>query len=540
MTPDHAAPILTPEDHAHFLEQGYVVLKRAVPPDVVAAAVAFLEGGDHQGTPGAADYRAARGQSVEACMTDTIQDALAELFGPANPHARARHGDDMPRPFRPQGEWPAPRAHVDDDYPTFMPAGWAVGVFVFLTPVRPQGGAFVVFPGSPRRYQQALSATPSAITSLARDPALAGDWQEFLAEPGDALLFHHLLGHSGSDNVRDPRTRHALLSRWHPQGRLVPGDKPFGAMSTVEKASSVRFLRDTFGATFQFPAPPPGDAAALRGGFAPGDGLAAHDLLHFGGRTHLFFVDGGQPAAVQRAWTRDLADWQPAQALPPFPEAIHSLSLFARGADVLLLASGAGGTHLRLSHDLETWEDLPTAPDSRAASGHFNTPFGSKVAHGQVLFSVPADAPGQIRCRWSRTWAETAASENPVPVAAAPPGGAFAGLTVAPTFGEQRFALVADVRQADSEETRPFYAVSGDSARYDGPLRPLPFDAPSAPQGLRVYARARDYWLVTYRRPEAGQGRLFWGAVDWQAAPRLEEIRTADALRGALAAVGMA
>lgn len=541
MTSGHIAPVLTPEDHRHFLEQGYVVLKRAVPPDVIAAAVASLEEGDYQGTPGAAGYRAVRSRNAEACMTDTIQDAIGELFGPEYPYARARHGDDMPRPFQPQREWPTPHAHVDDDYPTFLPAGWAVGVFVFLTPVRPQGGAFVVFPGSPRRYQQAMSATPSAITSLARDPAITGGWEEFLAEPGDALLFHHLMGHSGSDNVSDPRTRHALLSRWHPHGRIVPGGKPFEAMSTIEKANSVRFLSETSGARFQFPALPQGGAPAFHDGLAPGDKLSTHDLLHFRGRTHLFFVDdAAQAGLVQRAMTRDLMDWAEAAAPLLLREPVRSLSLFARGADIVLLASGDGGTQLLVGRNLEDWEHLGVVPNSRAASGHFNTPYGSKTAHGQVLFFIPADAPGRIQCRWSRTWAEMAAAEDTAAVADAPPGGAFVDLTVAPTFGEQRFALVADVRLAGSGEPRPFYAVSGDSARYDAALQPLTFDAPSAPQGLRVYARARDFWLVIYRRQESGQSRLFWGVIDWQEGPRLEEIGTLEALRAAFATVGMA
>jgi len=60
-------------------------------------------------------------------------------------------------------------------------------------------------------------------------------------------LFQHLMGHTGSDNVSNPVTRHALLNRWVPKGvRIAPGEKPFSQMATIEKANSVRYLEHKF------------------------------------------------------------------------------------------------------------------------------------------------------------------------------------------------------------------------------------------------------------------------------------------------------
>lgn len=57
---------------------------------------------------------------------------------------------------------------------------------------------------------------------------------QVLADPGDAVLFHHLMGHSGSHNVASPHTRHALLNRYHPSTRLVPPpDRTPEQMSTM-------------------------------------------------------------------------------------------------------------------------------------------------------------------------------------------------------------------------------------------------------------------------------------------------------------------
>jgi len=525
-------PVLTPEDHRHFLEHGYVVVKNAVPPETLLAALAALEAGAYSGSVGGADYRAVQGEAVSACITDTAHEAIAELFGAGRPFDRVRHGDDMPRPYKPGADWPAPRAHIDDDYPTLMPNGWAVGLFVFLTPVRPHGGAFVVFPGSHRRYQEALAATPGGILGAVAGRDLAGDPEEFLAEPGDILLFHHLLGHTGSENVADPRTRHALLSRWHPQGRIVPGAG--AGEATIEKANS--------GAALGTFACDTGEEAGriLRGGLARPGGLRAHALIHFRGRTHLFCVDGDQPDVVRHARSADLLRWEFGQDAITLPAPVSSLSLFQRGEEVLLMAGAGESVRLFTSRDLDAWAPLADVPGAQSGAGHFNTNYGSRTARGKVLFFVPAGHRGQVRCRWAASWDKVGGGDEAA-VAEAPDGWEVAGLCVHPVLGEQRFALMADLTEPGGAGTQPFYSLSGDSAAYAEPLRPLLFTAPAAPRDIRVYSRAREYWLVSYLRQQDGGDRLFWGTIDWQQEPpTVREIGTPEDWAAAFAVVGLA
>src|SRR5262249_43933019 len=136
---------------------------------------------------------------------------------------------------------------------TIMPGSWAVGLFVFLTRVPSHGGAFILFPGSYRNYRRLFSVSPEVIKSQVSPIENSGPYMEFLAEPGDAVIFHHAMGHTGSTNITNPQTRLALLTRYYPRPRICPGNKPLEAMSTIEKANSLRYFRERYGTEFSFP-----------------------------------------------------------------------------------------------------------------------------------------------------------------------------------------------------------------------------------------------------------------------------------------------
>lgn len=134
------------------------------------------------------------------------------------------------------------RAHCDDAYGTLMPQGWALGSFIFLTPVESRGGCFIIYPGSHLRYRHAMGTVgPGGYKGIA--PEYSGELHEVVAQPGDAVIFHHLMGHSGSVNVASEHTRHALLNRYHPSVRIAPApDLSLEDMSTLERANSVNIL----------------------------------------------------------------------------------------------------------------------------------------------------------------------------------------------------------------------------------------------------------------------------------------------------------
>lgn len=515
--------VLTPEDHAHFLEHGSVVIKRAVPLEIIAAAVRALK------ADSASDE--VPNEALAACVTDTVLDAVGELFGPAYPFTRSRQGDDRPRPHEPGQEWTMPRAHLGDVDPTLMPDAWALGTLIFLTPIQPHGGAFVVFDGSHRRYQELISATPGAITKSAGDARYSHAGRELLAEPGDVLLFHPLLGLADSPNVSDPRTRHVLWSRWHPLERIVPGGKPLDALTTIEKANSVRFLSTRPGARFAFPRCRTEGPQMPR---LPG-GILAHALIHFAGETRLFCVSGAEPGVVLRARSTDLGDWQWDRPLPSAPGPVLSLAFHQRGPGAILLAGVADDTQILASRDLDDWTPVVTVIGARQGVGRF------RAIRGQTLFFIPCEDSRRVCCRWAPKWAGLGAAANQATVAAVPVGGRILGLCIAPVLDEQRFGLVVDVAAAQGTlDSRLFYALSEDVALYPEPRQALVYTAPTAPRQLQVYARAREFWLCTYVRWEDGEDRLFWGVVDWTQTPiTLREITEAAAWRQALETVGM-
>ncbi|MCX5661611.1 MAG: phytanoyl-CoA dioxygenase family protein [Planctomycetota bacterium] len=563
--PTAPAPVLSPDDHRHFIERGYVVVKRAVDPDAIAAAVAALESQKHEGTVGAADYKPVRTDALGPLSSERFSRALEELMGVPHRLHPGGAGTDMPRPHQPTLPLAVPGPHIDDDYPTTLPNGWAIGSFLFLTPVRPGGGAFVCWPGSPRAIRVAASRRLNGFFSLARDGKTLGDKLEFLAEPGDLLLFHHLMAHSGTHNSTDPTTRHALLSRHHPSATVVPGDKPFDKMSTVEMANSARYLHERLGDAI-LPTPLPADApathAALAKGLLPlGHSPLCHAVFFAEGRPHLFFVAGDQQAVVRHAVTDDWVTWR---ELPPLPltlglTRVRSLQLAPTRDETVLIASGIAPdgsprTCVVRSADLRQWAPQSDLPGVVNASGFYTSDYGNKARiRGSILLSIPADPlhPDQrdnALPRLGPTWDTLHEWKSQPPALATPAPGLVHDLFVQPTFGESEYALIADVQGPGKSgrvgppgalSSAPAYSLSNDCLRFDSPLRPLP--GPEIPaRQIRVLARGRRFWLVAHLRLHAGSLRLFWGAIDWsEPEPRLAEIHTAADLRAALARTGL-
>ncbi|MBI2191116.1 MAG: hypothetical protein HYU36_03890 [Planctomycetes bacterium] len=539
-------PILSPLDHEHFLNHGYVVVKNAVPPDVIARGVAALEAGRFQGGVGQADYKPVRGEAVDACTTDVVHEAIAELFGSEFPFQRHRGGWDMPRPHQAHAEWKVPAAHVDDSYPTIMPNGWAVGTFIFLTRVRPRGGGFVFFRGSPLRYRKAMSLANNCIKGVAARPEVSGPYEEYLAEPGDVLLFQQLMGHSGSANVSDPVTRHALLSRWHPVRRIIPGRKPFDQMTTMEKAYSARYLEDRYGLGLALPARSEASSAgsALRNGVAGVPAVRCHAILHFGGLAHWLFVASASPRTIRHWASSNLIDWQDAGTvgLPTGPA--HGLQFHQYGAEAILgvvAGDGPRSLHLYSTEDMRRWKPLDRIEGVEVAAPWYVYPkYPSQVAGGQAVFAVAPGAPSEVACRWGERWEEASRWSTRSTAFRSGDGARIRDIGVSIQFADSVGVLVLDIaKEAGVEATLPHVVLPKDIAAAHEAMSPLAFSCPSPPRQIRVYCRARSYWLVAYLRQHEGQDRLFWGVIDWDAPPlTLRELTTGEALEEAFSVVG--
>jgi hypothetical protein len=527
-------PVLNVEDHEHFIEHGYVVLRGIVPASIAAAAVATLE--DDDGDP------RHRADAVAACTTDSMLDAIADLFGDSYTLTRRRGGSDLARVYQPEAAWPEPRAHVDDSYPTIMPGGWAVGSFTFLTQVQSHGGAFVYFAGAYRRYRALMARSCECIKGAAQLPQNSGPHQEFLAAPGDVLLFHHLAGHTGSDNIVDPVTRHALLNRWHPEERIVPGDKPFDEMTTIEKVNSARYqaYRSQAAATTPISADDGATTAALVAGIAPWPAVRSYAILHFDGRQHLFHCHDTAACRIHHAVSDDGITWETAPPIELGIGDVGALHVHQYGLDAILgVTTTDGNLHLFSSLDLRSWQALAIVSGVHTATPWFvYAQYPSKVAGGQAVFVVPQHDTASVVCRWGERWNDAGQWTTQSVALRTPEGQAVHDLTIAAHFGDSSCAFVVDLDDGCGG-TLPYYAQPQDVAVADEPLQPLPYDCDRAPRNLRILHRARSYWLVTYLRNRDDGDRLFWGCIDWrQAQPVLQELTTAAEMHEAWCTVG--
>ena len=73
---DVSTSVLTPADHAHFLEHGYVIVRRVVTTAVAARAAAALEAARFEGNPGQPGYKPVRGEAVDACASERMRSAI--------------------------------------------------------------------------------------------------------------------------------------------------------------------------------------------------------------------------------------------------------------------------------------------------------------------------------------------------------------------------------------------------------------------------------------------------------------------------------
>ncbi len=534
MTISNKATILRPEDHEHFLTQGYIIVRQAVPPAILTKAVDALE----------ADVPDPAFDPGIACTTDRIHHVISELFGPQYTFEKHRGGHDMARPYQPHEDWPPPVAHVDDSYPTLMPNGWAIGTFIFLTKVHSHGGAFIYFSGSPQRYRQAMAQSYHAIKEIAAAPHYAGPFQEFLAEPGDVLFFHHLMGHTGSNNTADPLTRHALLSRWRPHQRIVPGLKPFEHMSTIEKANSARYLEHRFDLPLQVQYTPTDthSTTLLGDGFAGLGSILSYAILHYAGQAQLLFVTSAEPTQVRRLCSHDLIHWQDTDPLMLNIGPIRSLHLHQYGfAAILAITSQASITHVYQSDNFTQWHLLSSLQQSWTTTPwYIYANYPSKIAGGQALYVIPVADPSQAWCRWGTDW-PTAAQESEKSLAVqAPKNCRINDLIIAARFSDSNCAIVADVQYNTSTTSQPYYTLPQDVAISDNILQPLAYSGDIPPHHIRIFNRGPSYWLLTFLRRWDHQDRLFWGYIDWdESPPTLRPLTDAAAFDQAKSTVGM-
>jgi hypothetical protein len=212
--------VLTPEQHAAFASDGYLVASGLIPDDVVRAARAELERllAEQPDRPNFGT------EAANACYTERLCAAAAELGGDADvrPYYPVRSAYALITRSVPGEEWRWPGPHIDhaiekDGYHVF-PRPYRLASMLFLSDVVPHGGGTIVWPGSHRAIEALAKSDPARYERMAvlnRDLAAAGlgDPVELTPRAGDILFYHYLTAHAGSRNTTD-RPRLGLNHKW--------------------------------------------------------------------------------------------------------------------------------------------------------------------------------------------------------------------------------------------------------------------------------------------------------------------------------------
>jgi ectoine hydroxylase-related dioxygenase (phytanoyl-CoA dioxygenase family) len=211
---------LTAQQLHSYADDGFLVLPDVVDRKTVERARKALMTriADGQANP---LHAYVNDSAVVACFGRDVCAAAAELAGVRKRFAPPRVTYTVSVfPTTQEWKWPPPHidhAHEKDGFQTF-PAPFRIACMIYLTDVQQHGGSTVVWPGSHRRLEALAMTDPQRykyLATLYRDISKLdlGCPKEIVANAGDALFYHYLCAHSGSNNTRT-QPRLALNHKW--------------------------------------------------------------------------------------------------------------------------------------------------------------------------------------------------------------------------------------------------------------------------------------------------------------------------------------
>lgn len=218
-----AAPILNAEQKEQFIQDGYIVMRGLLSPDLVERTRDDILGALEMELTNPETWKRESdafwtvGHLSKDCRSEAVEQVAEELLGPNFLRGVSYHcGKEMvgldayEEGFIPVLTFPTPGQAGDiipkgfhlDGYPnppTLWPGLLLLVVFAYLTDTALDGGATLVCPGSHRQvFEYCLR---NNIKELPRHPDLP------YAEPvalegkaGDVIFFHYLMVHGGSQN----------------------------------------------------------------------------------------------------------------------------------------------------------------------------------------------------------------------------------------------------------------------------------------------------------------------------------------------------
>jgi hypothetical protein len=195
----------------HYVEYGFAVVKGAVGPEFTQPAlqaVRKLLGNnlplkDWNKANTATRHNDSSKDPVLLQVYDQpgIQEIIRTMFTPGDTWSGERHFQLFVNPFDPEAaQTLSPEGHLDFVRSPIPIFGSGFMFQVSLVKSEPFSGNLTLYPGSHKLVQRELVANPDLHypTSPEIVRHLACDPYEFVAEPGDVCLFHHLVAHNGN------------------------------------------------------------------------------------------------------------------------------------------------------------------------------------------------------------------------------------------------------------------------------------------------------------------------------------------------------
>lgn len=217
---------LTKADKDYFKEQGYVVIRDALHPQVIDAALeviwnnveadrnvpdSWIDKGYQAFDIGGTDAlkRTIYTEPVFAMAEEMVGKGTLNTDGGVTPHL------NFPAP---NSEWHPPTGHLDGYYTPSngVPKGgvsvFTLGVTIYLGRVESKGGGFMVWPKSHKIFAEYFRHHDIDSLEGGVAPFDLGVGVEVTGGPGDICFWHNQLSHTASTNIsRDVRI--ALIGR---------------------------------------------------------------------------------------------------------------------------------------------------------------------------------------------------------------------------------------------------------------------------------------------------------------------------------------
>jgi hypothetical protein len=195
----------------HYVEYGFAVIKNVVGPEFINPALSEirrlikndlpLNQWNKQNAPTRVDGSGDNPVLAQVYDQPGIQEIIKTMFGHEDHWNHERAFQLFINPFDPDARQVlSDRGHLDFVRTPIPIFGSGFMFQVSLVRSEPFSGNLTIYPGSHKPVQAALAKNPDLFYPDSQEivQAITCEPYEFVAEPGDVCVFHHLVGHNGN------------------------------------------------------------------------------------------------------------------------------------------------------------------------------------------------------------------------------------------------------------------------------------------------------------------------------------------------------